>query len=103
MDMSEQHQTDVQHNIYKSRLNPDGTSVNERPDKHGLGRNDAKPVSVRDPEYCGSCYGAMPDGFCCNTCEDVREAYRKKGWSVSAANEIEQVCFWLFLLIVVFV
>lgn len=25
-------------------------------------------------EYCGSCYGAR-DG-CCNTCEEVREAYR---------------------------
>ena len=31
-----------------------------------------------------SCYGAetgeMP---CCSTCEEVREAYRKKGWAIS--------------------
>lgn len=29
-----------------------------------------------------SCYGAETEGLtCCNTCEDVREAYRRKGWA----------------------
>ena len=27
---------------------------------------------------------------CCNTCDDVREAYRKKGWAFSNALQIEQ-------------
>ena len=27
---------------------------------------------------------------CCNTCEDVREAYRQKGWAFTNAGEIEQ-------------
>ena len=27
---------------------------------------------------------------CCNTCEDVREAYRQKGWAFNNAHEIEQ-------------
>lgn len=36
-------------------------------------------------EYCGSCYGAGDEGECCNTCEDVRNAYRKKGWSFEQA------------------
>ena len=31
-----------------------------------------------------SCYGAENDEQkCCNTCEEVREAYRKKGWAIS--------------------
>ena len=31
-----------------------------------------------------SCYGAESgDIQCCNTCEEVREAYRKKGWAIS--------------------
>lgn len=31
-----------------------------------------------------SCYGAESDDImCCNTCEEVREAYRRKGWAVS--------------------
>ncbi|CAM9462617.1 unnamed protein product [Chrysoparadoxa australica] len=31
-------------------------------------------------EDCGGCYGAGEDGECCNTCEEVRLAYRRKGW-----------------------
>jgi hypothetical protein len=27
---------------------------------------------------------------CCNTCEEVREAYRLKGWSFQAPDQIEQ-------------
>ncbi|GJN27413.1 hypothetical protein PR202_gb15436 [Eleusine coracana subsp. coracana] len=30
------------------------------------------------------------DGQCCNTCEDVREAYRKKGWGVSNPDLLDQ-------------
>jgi len=29
---------------------------------------------------CGNCYGAGDEGACCATCEDVREAYRRRGW-----------------------
>jgi endoplasmic reticulum-Golgi intermediate compartment protein 3 len=29
---------------------------------------------------CGSCYGAGEEGECCNNCEDVRRAYRTRGW-----------------------
>lgn len=31
------------------------------------------------------------DEDCCNSCEDVREAYRKKGWAVSNPDLIDQV------------
>ena len=27
---------------------------------------------------------------CCNTCEQVREAYRKKGWAFKSGDSIEQ-------------
>ncbi|THG00711.1 hypothetical protein TEA_000206 [Camellia sinensis var. sinensis] len=41
--------------------------------------------------YCGSCYGAeASDNDCCNSCEDVREAYRKKGWAISNPDMIDQ-------------
>jgi hypothetical protein len=29
---------------------------------------------------CGNCYGAGDAGQCCNTCDDVRNAYKRKGW-----------------------
>lgn len=31
------------------------------------------------------------DDDCCNSCEDVREAYRKKGWAMSNPDLIDQV------------
>jgi hypothetical protein len=35
---------------------------------------------------CPSCYGAGAPGQCCLTCADVREAYRRKGWTFNAAT-----------------
>ena len=31
------------------------------------------------------------DEECCNSCEEVREAYRKKGWALSSPDAIDQV------------
>jgi hypothetical protein len=43
-----------------------------------------------DESYCGACYGAAPEDHCCNTCEQVKEAYAKVSWAFRP-NEIEQV------------
>jgi hypothetical protein len=41
-----------------------------------------KRTSVASP--CGSCYGAeTADVKCCNTCEDIVQAYEKKNWGIS--------------------
>lgn len=47
-----------------------------------------------DPDYCGACYGAKaPDNAekpgCCNTCEEVRDAYAREGWAFKS-NNVEQ-------------
>jgi hypothetical protein len=39
---------------------------------------------------CGSCYGAGDEGECCDTCEDVRRAYKRKGWVLRDVSEIKQ-------------
>jgi hypothetical protein len=62
----------------------------------GLGESEAAKAAANraplPPDYCGSCYGAEPyNGYCCNTCEDVQEQYRKKGWAFVNADSIEQV------------
>lgn len=31
------------------------------------------------------------DDECCNSCEEVREAYRKKGWAMTNTDLIDQV------------
>lgn len=43
--------------------------------------------------YCGSCYGSAKAGTCCNTCQDVREAYRVATWTLPDLDKIEQVFF----------
>jgi endoplasmic reticulum-Golgi intermediate compartment protein 3 len=34
----------------------------------------------REKPVCGDCYGAGNPGECCDTCEQVKEVYRRKGW-----------------------
>lgn len=43
------------------------------------------------PGYCGPCYGAETQpNQCCNTCDQVRDVYRARGWALAALNTIEQ-------------
>lgn len=55
------------------------------------------------------CYIPLPlfsflqsDEECCNNCEDVREAYRKKGWAMSNPDLIDQVCLHRSLFITIY-
>jgi len=42
-------------------------------------------------EECGSCYGAeLESSQCCNTCEEVKAAYRKRGWKLTDVAGIKQ-------------
>ncbi|CAK9101733.1 unnamed protein product [Durusdinium trenchii] len=59
-------QTDIRTGVSKQRLKADGTPVGE------------------------DCYGALPDGECCNTCSDVLYAYRMKRWALPRIESIKQ-------------
>ena len=86
MDVSGEHQLDVEHTMYKQRLTINGEPIEDKPKKSDLARNE-----VGNNGTCGSCYGAETAEIpCCNTCEQVREAYRKKGWAFSDPSSIEQ-------------
>lgn len=104
MDVSGEHQLDVHHNIKKKPLdpfgNPKGVEIN-----HVLGHTmkegevidtpgqkpGSKPDPTKEPGYCGKCYGAeQTPGQCCNTCDEVRAAYRQQGWALANLNNIEQ-------------
>jgi hypothetical protein len=92
MDISGDHQLDVDHNIFKKRLGRDGLALPAGPQKHEeLGDSAIKtPANTLPPDYCGSCYGAEErKDSCCNTCDQVQEAYRKKGWT-STPDAFEQ-------------
>ncbi|KAL5524558.1 hypothetical protein ACEPAF_9698 [Sanghuangporus sanghuang] len=90
MDISGETQRDLSHNIVKTRLGASGVPI---PDSQSAElRNKLDVMNDQTKEnYCGSCYGGVtPASGCCNTCEEVRQAYVNKGWSFSNPDSIEQ-------------
>jgi len=94
MDVSGEHQLDIDHIIFKKRMDSMGRPL-------GVEKSELEPAATQPtvavdkatvpPDYCGSCYGSETEpGQCCNTCNDVREAYRKKGWAFGHPDSIEQ-------------
>ncbi|PWZ41220.1 Endoplasmic reticulum-Golgi intermediate compartment protein 3 [Zea mays] len=120
MDISGQEHLDVKHDVFKQRIDAHGNVIATRQDVVGGMKVFLLLKSIHDSlylkthislpfqqmeaplqhhggrlehneTYCGSCYGAQEsDDQCCNTCEDVREAYRKKGWGVSNPDLLDQ-------------
>ncbi|KAI8820151.1 endoplasmic reticulum vesicle transporter-domain-containing protein [Fimicolochytrium jonesii] len=92
MDVAGEHQNDVDSTIYKMRLDPTGRPIEGSRSDIG---DSTKAVSkaaekAKDPDYCGSCYGAKSPGGkksakgeeCCNTCDEVQKAYANEGWGM---------------------
>ena len=94
MDVSGEIQAGVEHGINRVRLSPvsQGSSVlsSEALQLHSDG-----PNTKLDPDYCGSCYSApsppnAQKAGCCNTCDDVREAYAANSWAFGKGEGVEQ-------------
>lgn len=93
MDVSGEQQHEVAHGVNKVRL---------RPESQGGGVIDIKSLALHtetaehlDPSYCGECYGATSPpnaqkAGCCNTCDEVREAYATQGWAFGRGENVEQ-------------
>lgn len=86
MDTAGEQQHNIEHDVVKSRLTPEGGLIDSS--KLNIGHQRDKPEHSKD--YCGPCYGAKPDNECCNTCEEVRDAYSAKGWSIDDLDDIAQ-------------
>ncbi|CDO97460.1 unnamed protein product [Coffea canephora] len=96
MDISGEEHLDIRHDIFKKRIDSYGNVIEVRQDKIGAPKVE-KPLQrhggrlEHNETYCGSCYGAeLSDDDCCNSCEEVREAYRKKGWGLTNVDLIDQ-------------
>jgi hypothetical protein len=94
MDISGEQQTGIAHGIHLTRLTPHPELKpisSTQLDLHA----DTKAEHL-DPKYCGDCYGAhLPNEDpkhkkCCNTCDDVREAYEAVGWAFGDGHGVEQ-------------
>lgn len=91
MDISGELQRDISHNIIKSRLDPQGREI-PNSQNYELKNEVEKVHQQKQSDYCGSCYGGLvPENGCCQTCEDVRQAYVNRGWSFGNPESIEQV------------
>ncbi|SCU96165.1 LAMI_0F05468g1_1 [Lachancea mirantina] len=81
----------------KTRLDADGNSLGTQ--KYEVGK-DVSEQLPEDENYCGSCYMARDQSrndqvdpserVCCQTCEDVRDAYAEKNWAFFDGKNIEQ-------------
>ncbi|XP_010690474.2 uncharacterized protein LOC104904004 [Beta vulgaris subsp. vulgaris] len=95
-DISGERHFDIRHDIVKTRVDAHGRMIEAKKDGIGAPKIE-KPLQKHggrlehNEEYCGSCYGAeTSDDHCCNSCEEVREAYRKKGWALTNMDLIDQ-------------
>ena len=64
--------------------------LDEAMTKLGEGEVPSSASSEDDEEECGSCYGAGEEDECCQTCDDVKRAYNRKGWHIGNEEKITQ-------------
>ncbi|KAI8098853.1 endoplasmic reticulum vesicle transporter-domain-containing protein [Halteromyces radiatus] len=93
MDESGQHISNYEHDVFKVRLDENGKEINTEKQTVLSNPNAADDLAFQqqqnDENYCGPCYGAAPDGECCNTCDQVKAAYAKASWAFNP-GQIEQ-------------
>lgn len=98
MDVAGDAQMDVRDTLVKQSLDLDGTLLSaERMalNKHHKELKKKESILNTDlPEgYCGPCYGAeSEEGQCCNTCDDLLEAYKTKNWSSNVIQAFSEQC-----------
>jgi hypothetical protein len=87
MDVAGDSQLDIDNTLTKTRLRRDGrpTGNKEQVDSNiGQKRQSEieRVMKEKVPEnYCGPCYGAQEkETDCCNTCDELMQAYLKKQW-----------------------
>mmetsp|Transcript_4747 Transcript_4747/g.15669 ORF Transcript_4747/g.15669 Transcript_4747/m.15669 type:complete len:388 (+) Transcript_4747:124-1287(+) len=95
MDVSGEHHLDIHdEHVHKTRLTREGKKMKKADEAKMRAAKLVEDHEVQDDnttERCGSCYGAGPQpDSCCNTCEEVREAYRTKGWALGNPDRIAQ-------------
>lgn len=89
MDVSSENQDNIQDDVFKLRLDANGRNVSEAVQKIEINQNRSDVELKTTTVGCGSCYGALPAGSCCNTCEEVKDAYRLRGWQVNVDEVVQ--------------
>lgn len=76
----------------KSKLEQGSTLRSEEHLKRELEKlvSESNSADEESEDECGSCYGAGDEGECCQTCDDVKRAYNRKGWHLHNLEQVEQ-------------
>ncbi|KAI0136383.1 endoplasmic reticulum vesicle transporter-domain-containing protein [Xylariales sp. AK1849] len=95
MDVSGEQQHGVMHGVNKVRLQSPSQGGSVIDIKALALHSPDDSATHLDPEYCGPCYGAQAptNGIkagCCNTCDEVREAYAQSSWAFGRGEGVEQ-------------
>jgi endoplasmic reticulum-Golgi intermediate compartment protein 3 len=101
MDIAGDSQLDVDDTLMKRRLNRRGLPMGEEEilklNKHRLEQDKRSEIQQQElpDDYCGPCYGADPvneETKCCNTCDELIEAYKKKRWRHDTLIQSSEQC-----------
>lgn len=102
VDESGRSQSNAIYEIYKHRLTPTGEKHGSPEEVTNLGHDHFEDVfdklttdhiemmnQINAKTACGNCYGAGEESECCNTCESVKQAYKRRGWRFKPAGIIQ--------------
>jgi endoplasmic reticulum-Golgi intermediate compartment protein 3 len=98
MDVAGDAQLDVADTLKKRAILKSGRlSAEEEVDLNQHRINQVKKDEVLKTDlpadYCGPCYGAHEtEGQCCNTCDELLEAYKKKNWKEAVVQMFSEQC-----------
>lgn len=95
---------DKRHHVWKHRLDKNGNLIGDRKRvelgstllnedtlrQRALEKGAIDPDDPNAEEECGSCFGAGEEGECCNTCDDVKRVYARRGWILPNLDGITQ-------------
>lgn len=88
IDVAGDSQINIEDTLKKKKLHLNGrvfsrVEIDVELNAHHQEQKKKQEILLKDlpDDYCGPCYGAHErDDQCCNTCDDVIEAYKKKKW-----------------------
>jgi hypothetical protein len=106
MDVAGDNQLNIEDSFMKQRISQDGKLIGDpavvligsnviHKDEKDLKGNEpvGRKSIVADGSGCGSCYGAESTRFkCCQTCDEIKQAYMARGWSTGSIIKTAQQC-----------